>query len=652
MKGFSSSADPCEKITDTLRPSFLQPLRIMPTHPTSRWTLVDYHLVLLVPLAVFTHLYLTPFTKVEESFNIQALHDWLFLGVKSLDKWDHIQFPGAVPRSFIPSLLLAIFSYPVLLAGKVTGVIADSSDVQFALRAVLGAAWSAAAIFFVTTVSDASAKYTSTSPSILRRTLLLLTATQFHLPFWATRTTPNGLAFPSVLVSLALILPRGLANERRHIIGVGLLTFTAVVYRLELAVVLAACGLYLVHSRFTAYRSEFDPHPIESSAKLAGTTHASMTLSGAASVLLDTYMWRSKDTWIVPEAEGVKFNVFQGKSQEWGVSPWHYYLTSSLPKMLGGASLFALIGVVLALHSVVVSRRTFASRKGLPARERRFDVALAAKQSGTIPTFVLVWIPLVHVAVLSLLKHKEWRFIAYIVPVLNLLAATAVAKLWSLTSTSALKRTALTFALATTLLLNIVTTFVSLSASSLNYPGGEALRDLHSTVPANSPLHVHISTLPAMTGVTLFQSKHLQERSLGAFGLPSLPLPAPTSSSSSWTYSKTENIDAGDQDAWQQYTHLLSDRIDCELPAGDVSLFKPLLHPKREFERLAVASTPLVRQPPASSAQSILKIPGLISLSVATRDPSPSVSIDFFNVRRVTLAWRTREAVGICVRTL
>lgn len=607
-----------------------------------RWTLVDYHLALTIPLAVFTHLYYAPYTKVEESFNVQALHDWLFLGVRQLDKWDHITFPGAVPRSFIPSLLLAVSSYPVLLMAKMLGYIHDSTDVQFILRGVLGLLWSAACLFFVHATSKGAAKYTSSSTRVVRRTLILFMATHFHLPFWSTRTTPNGLAFPGVLVSLALILPRGLTNERKHMVGISLLTFLAVVYRLELIVLLGASGLYLVHSRFTAYRSEFDPHPVESVGKLAGTVQATLTLSGATSVLLDSYLWRAQDTWIIPEVEGVKFNVLEGKSSEWGVSPWHYYLTSSLPKMLAGVTPFVVLGVGFAFHSIVASRRRNAApaRKDIvPRNKRNIDEELASRQSDTIPTFALLFIPLVHISALSYLAHKEWRFISYVVPLLNLLAATVVGSLASLAA-STVKRYALYASLLLTIALNSLLSIVSLTASHLNYPGGEALRDLHRNGDAH--VNVHIATLPAMTGVTLFQSKYIARRK-GAFGFELLPsvLPPTSPLHPTWTYDKTEGIAPDDVPAWQQYTHLLSDVVEC--PAD----FTPMQQPHREFERLRVSVEPVGT---AASATRLLGVPGLASLSLDSNTHSPSLHVDILNRRRLSLTWRTKEAVTVCRR--
>lgn len=287
--------------------------------------LLDLQLSQLLVAVSLVHVYLTPYTKVEESFNIQAIHDWLFLGISRLEEWDHIVFPGAVPRSFIPSLLVAIASYPPLILLKSFNIIQTSADVQLYIRYGLALLNSSATLFFIHRICNRLEipAFISIPHTGLRqwtkRFLLLISMAQFHLPFWSSRTIPNSLALPGVLVALALILPRGLPEERNHLIGVAILSILSFIYRLELLGVLGGCGLYLLHQRWYTPRLDTDPHPVESTARLAGTAQASASIAVSCSMLLDTFLWKS-ERWMLPEIEALRFNVVEGKSAEWGVS--------------------------------------------------------------------------------------------------------------------------------------------------------------------------------------------------------------------------------------------------------------------------------------------------------------------------------------------
>ncbi|KAG6839417.1 hypothetical protein H0H87_000867, partial [Tephrocybe sp. NHM501043] len=70
---------------------------------------VGFALDLLVFFTACAHISLAPYTKVEESFNLHATHDVISYGMKpgALSNYDHNTFPGAVPRTFIGSVLLA-----------------------------------------------------------------------------------------------------------------------------------------------------------------------------------------------------------------------------------------------------------------------------------------------------------------------------------------------------------------------------------------------------------------------------------------------------------------------------------------------------------------------------------------------------------------
>lgn len=83
---------------------------------------VDVFDILLL-VWVFYCILICPYTKVEESFNMQAIHDFLSFGwpisfdstsINSfLNQFDHVEFPGVVPRSFIGAMAVAMLSFPL-----------------------------------------------------------------------------------------------------------------------------------------------------------------------------------------------------------------------------------------------------------------------------------------------------------------------------------------------------------------------------------------------------------------------------------------------------------------------------------------------------------------------------------------------------------
>lgn len=82
---------------------------------------LDYAFLLLIPSVIVTHLVVSPYTKVEESFSIQAIHDLLAYGLPFTDTeshlsrlYDHLNFRQPVPRSFVGPLGITMVSRPFI----------------------------------------------------------------------------------------------------------------------------------------------------------------------------------------------------------------------------------------------------------------------------------------------------------------------------------------------------------------------------------------------------------------------------------------------------------------------------------------------------------------------------------------------------------
>ncbi|OBZ66289.1 putative Dol-P-Man:Man(7)GlcNAc(2)-PP-Dol alpha-1,6-mannosyltransferase [Grifola frondosa] len=230
----------------------------------------------------WAHVSLAPYTKVEESFNLHAVHDLLMYGLdpNALENYDHFIFPGAVPRTFVGSIALASLSYPIIQVASLLEFVSDKADLQVIVRLVLATLNAIGFCLLRRAVSRRFGRPTSVF-------FVLLTCTQFHLPFWMGRTLPNMFALFPVNLAMYFLLNRGSNSNRPSKSSVhsaiALLTFTAVVFRWPL--------------------------------------------------------------W--PEFYGLYFNVILGKSSDWGVSPFYIYFTSFLPKLLLSSLPLSLIGALL-----------------------------------------------------------------------------------------------------------------------------------------------------------------------------------------------------------------------------------------------------------------------------------------------------------------
>ncbi|KAK6865314.1 hypothetical protein PG995_001842 [Apiospora arundinis] len=445
---------------------------------------LDALLSLTIPALVILHLIIAPYTKVEESFNMQATHDVLVYGTPTTDiyrrlsaRYDHFDFPGAVPRTFIGPVLLAGLSQPFIY-------LASFRHAQLIVRAILGLFNAAALLFFRSRVEKAFGKPTA-------RWYTLLQASQFHVLFYASRTLPNMFAFALTTLAFAQLLgdPRTVSAGRCRVV-IGLLTYATAVFRSELAILLTTTTLYLLLMGCTTIK------------RVIPAFTGSFVFSLLASVPVDSYFWQ-KPVW--PELWGFYYNAILGSSSDWGVSPWHWYFTNALPKiMLNPVTLAFLIPYAL-----------FNQSTRLPA------------QSLTFPSIL-------YIAIYSIQPHKEARFIYYVVPPLTAAAALGANYVFARRSKSVIYLGA-SLLLASSVALSLVGSTGMLMLSSLNYPGGEALSQLRSVIDMTSPspdvktVTVHTDVLSCMTGVTLF----------GQLAYPTKPL-NPASDTVSFVFDKSE----------------------------------------------------------------------------------------------------------------
>jgi alpha-1,6-mannosyltransferase len=431
------------------------------------------------------------------------------------EHYDHFSFPGAVPRTFVGALALAQISRPIL---ALTG----GKYAQFIVRAVLG-------LFNAFTLLLFRARLEKAFGKDVGRWYILLQAAQFHVIFYASRTLPNMFAFglselasPEIgwftdkLATLALRafvtdiqVEGGNAKERRgwrgelerrQRWGIFFFVFAGVVFRSEIAILLVTQLVVL-----------FFRNGIFSFQTVVSQGLTSASFAVWVTFAIDSFFWW-KPIW--PELAGFYFNAIQGKSADWGTSPFGHYFSTLLPRLL----LNPLILMVLIPMALMLPATRYHTR----------DL--------TLPSILFI-------AIYSFQPHKESRFIIYVVPTLTAAAALGASYIWTRRTKSLLYRLG-SLMLVASVLLSLAASTTMLLISSLNYPGGQALSQFHdiisrTTWPSESSaayetISVHMDVLSCMTGVTRFQE-------LPSPNIPFSELPVINNRTVELSYDKTED---------------------------------------------------------------------------------------------------------------
>ncbi|KAH6619569.1 glycosyltransferase family 22 protein [Chaetomium sp. MPI-SDFR-AT-0129] len=456
--------------------------------------MLDTLLTLSIPALILVYLVVAPHTKVEESFNIQATHDILAYGTPTSDiynrlsaTYDHFDFPGAVPRTFVGAVLLAGFADPIV-------ALVGFQHAQLVVRALLGLFNAGCLLYFARNLRRAYGP----GPA---RWYLLLQASQFHVLFYASRTLPNMFAFGLTTLAFAFLVPRPANPGRtapRQRMAITTLVFAAVIFRSEVALLLIATTLHQILVPCLDLQRVVFPFIV------------SFIIALAISVPIDSYFWQPASGLIWPELAAFHFNVVGGHATEWGIEPWWWYFKSALPRLLLNPVVFAgLLPYALWRPWQTPSVSRAASRLVTPS--------------------------VLFVALFSFQPHKEARFVLYAVPPLTAAAALGANQLWrnaqlSFTGHDEKEKkkqpsggitAALSPLAALVVILSILASFAASSAklalSALNYPGGEALTHVRDIVQPSREatttpyqhgdiVAVHADVLACMTGVTLFHT--------------------------------------------------------------------------------------------------------------------------------------------------
>jgi alpha-1,6-mannosyltransferase len=374
------------------------------------------------------------------------------------------------------------------------------------------------------------------------QTCLLLSSVSYCRCKRSNEETNHGtgnFALRALLDAYTLSWNRQDAN-RRYRLCLYLLTIAGIVFRSELAILVGTITLYLLITQRLSIVKVIIP---------AG--FGGLVIGLLCTVPLDSFFWQSFPLW--PEWIAFYYNTIQGHSADWGVSPWHYYFANALPRLLLNPATYLLCIPIALLNAAT--------------RRRSLDVL----------------IPLLSfVAIYSLLPHKEWRFIIYVIPGLTSVSAAGASWIWTRRSKS-IVYALLSLTLAVSVLLSFTASTAILAISSLNYPGGAALNTLHNSIshPVQPHFNVYFDNLACQTGVTRFLEAH---------SAPQTVLDVLEAEESiqkrTWAYDKTEDpMMLLDPLFWAKFDYVLAERPEKVIGSwavvhvvygfGGVKLLKP-----------------------------------------------------------------------------
>jgi alpha-1,6-mannosyltransferase len=304
-------------------------------------------------------------------------------------------------------------------------------------------------------------------------------AMRYLLPDWSSKP---GLRDGSLRMKLALCL----------------LTMAGVIFRAELAILVAFTALFLLATRGMRILSDII---------VAGAVGLSNGF--ILTVCIDRMFWK-EPVW--PELNAFLFNVIEGQSSAWGTEPFYFYFVNALPRLLLNPLVY-LIAIPVAL--------------GHPALRR--------------PILPLLAPSMCFVALYSVQPHKEWRFIIYVVPVLTATAALGAGYLWNRRDKSVFARIASHLLILSTAASFLLSNLVLLPASAANYPGANALNALHKHHYQQSltsgGASVYLGNLACQTGITRFLQQPSEQ---------------------GWRYDKTEDENIkSTREFWDQFDYVV-----------------------------------------------------------------------------------------------
>jgi len=328
-----------------------------------KWDLgIDLLCYLCLPIVSLHFLIENPFAGVEERFIINTAYDFAY--DTPYKEFHHIKNPHVVPRTIIPSLILAAVAKPFIWLGL------DDLTIQIILRGIVGLQ----GVFGYYFLAQAIGREYGNN---VKRGFLLLCTVQYKLVYNISRTYPNIIA-QNILLYMWGFIVRG-----EHLNAIKVVCYVAVILRSEVALFLfPLCLGYLF-----IYKGDLF--------KLLRTGIIHCFIALFITLAPDSIFWKHWGRLVWPELTAFVFNVIDGNSSHWGEREFWYYF-QRLPNMVGlyPVLMWVLFGLGIFKH----------------------------RNKMIFPSIISVF----YIIIYSFLPHKEERFITYTIPVANHIIVLAV----------------------------------------------------------------------------------------------------------------------------------------------------------------------------------------------------------------------------------
>jgi len=491
---------------------------------------------LLLLLVSSGYLFACPYTKVEESFGMQATHDLYYYGCRPAIRqlfsrgnglpYDHLQYPGVVPRTFLGSAIMALATQVI---STILYPVVQLDNHPMAVQVISRWTLLVFNLICLRQLALVLPKAFRQCTPLVSTWFMVICACQFHIPYYMSRTLPNSFALG--LCSLAM---KEWCISKPYK-ACWILVLTLLIFRCDVILLWGCVGLimWLFQKQVSVFGSII-------------TAISAAVTAFIISIPLDSLLWQR---WIWPEGHVLLFNTVENKSSEWGIMPWHWYFSRALPRMLLATAILVPLSLLRITEyfctwyqAIVLGRQH--TKHGVHLR----STSIVYKSTTTVayPPFVdSTFLPflgaaLLYIILYSFLPHKEVRFLFPVLPIINVGAALGMDRLYRLsmyqagTSVSQRKiqhddakypssgRGSVVLRLMRSipllcgmacLVFSLVSSLVFVAMSRHNYPGGVALSMLRhdfsfklqqQQLQQASTKTVCVDVAAAMTGVTLF----------------------------------------------------------------------------------------------------------------------------------------------------